>query len=120
MRELLQSYVILSCFIISMVPAQNPSQLFQQALLKENGEGNLKAAIKIYEQIVADDNSGRELRAKALLHMGRCWEKMGKAEARNAYERLVNEFKDQQDVAGEAQIRLIALEKQNEPKVSQR
>ena len=74
--------------------SQTPSQLFQQALLKENGEGDLKAAVALYEKIVEDATAERGLRAKAQLHIARCWEKMGKKEALKAYQKVIQDFSD--------------------------
>jgi Tol biopolymer transport system component len=47
--------------------------------------------------------------ARALLHLGECHEKLGSAEARRAYERLVREFADQTEEAARARARLAAL-----------
>ena len=44
--------LILAVFITPLF-SQSPSQLYQQGLLKENGEGDLKAAVTIYQKIVA-------------------------------------------------------------------
>ena len=70
--------VFLALVLFSFSFAQTSSQFFQQALLKENGEGDLKAAVEIYQKIVNDATADRSMRAKALLHIGLCWEKMGK------------------------------------------
>ena len=35
---------------------QTSSKLFEKGLLKEKGEGDLKGALTIYEEIVKDDN----------------------------------------------------------------
>ena len=99
-------------FIIfsSLCYSQTPSQLFQQALIKENGEGDLKAAVAIYEKIVGDETADRSLRANAQLHIGICWEKMDKDEARKAYKQVIQKFADQQEMVTEARIRLIKLD----------
>lgn len=57
----------------SLTLTQTPSQLFHQGLLKENGEGDLKAAVAIYEKVVGEATAERSLRARALLHIGMCW-----------------------------------------------
>ena len=61
--------VILMVGLPSFTFSQTPSQLFQQGLLKENGEGDIKAAVAIYEKIVGDATADRSLRSKALLHI---------------------------------------------------
>jgi len=96
--------------LATQLPAQSPSQLFQQALLKENGEGDLAAAVAIYEKIVADGSAERALRAKAQLHVGICWEKMGKSEAIMAYKKVVNGYADFTDQVRAAQEALVRLE----------
>ena len=90
--------------------AQTPTQLFQQALLKENGEGDLKTAIEIYEKIVKDKIADREIQAKAQLHIGMCWEKMGKNEAVTAYQKVITEYSDQKEVLQLATERLKQME----------
>ena len=105
-------FVLISFSIFSAISisAQTPSQLFQQALLKENGEGNLKAAVSIYEKIVENTSAERSLRAKAQLHIGICWEKMGKQEAVNAYKIVMEQFNDQSSIVQEARERLDKLD----------
>jgi hypothetical protein len=63
----------MSCRLLFFCFANPTSQLFQQALLKENGEGDLQAAVALYEKIVGDATVERELQAKAQLHIGICW-----------------------------------------------
>jgi Tol biopolymer transport system component len=102
--------VILMLGLSSLSFAQTPSQLFQQGLLKENGEGDLKAAVAIYEKIVDNATAERSLRAQSLLHIGLCWEKLGKEEAQKAYQRIIQEFAEQYQLVAEARTRLAALE----------
>ena len=110
----LRIYICLLVILIVGFPVltfpQAPAQLFQQGLLKENGEGDLKTAVAIYEKIVGDATAERSLRAKALLHIGMCWEKLGKDEAQKAYQRVIQEFADRHEMVAEARTRLAALE----------
>lgn len=62
--------------------SQLPEKLFQQGLVKEEGEGELQEAIELYNQVVDDESADRALRAKALLHVGICYEKLGQEEAK--------------------------------------
>jgi Tol biopolymer transport system component len=89
--------------------AQSGNDLFQKALLMERTEGNLQEAIKLYQQIVEKFAADRKLAAQALLQMGRCYETLGQAEARKAYERIAREFADQVEQAEVARTRLAAL-----------
>ena len=114
----LKRYVGLAGIIMVGLPfvtfAQTPSQLFQQGVLQENGAGDLQAAVAIYEKIVADDTADRPVRAKALLHIGRCYQKLGKRDAQKAYQRIIEEFADQFEVVAEARERLAALHPDSE------
>ncbi len=77
------------------IQAQNAEKLFQKGMIQEEGEGNLTNAIEIYNSLVNDMNADRALRAKALLHMGICYEKLGNQKARRAYQTLTLEYADQ-------------------------
>jgi len=112
------SFALLPLLFCSICLAQTPSQLFQQALLKENGEGDLKGAVEIYQKIVDNTAADRPLRAKALLHIGLCWEKMGKETAEQTYQRLIQEFSDQSDAVNEARNRLANLKSNHTEKPS--
>ncbi|MBE3085802.1 MAG: hypothetical protein IMZ64_06250, partial [Bacteroidetes bacterium] len=78
-------YIILATFLAvgSIIPsmAQTPEQLYQKGLGKEEGEGALQDAINFYNQIADNSNADKSLQAKALLHIGMCYEKLGNKEA---------------------------------------
>jgi hypothetical protein len=48
----------------------------------------------------------RKTAAEALVHMGQCYEKLGDAESRKAYERVLREYGDQKEAAMVARARL--------------
>lgn len=75
--------------------AQSGYDLFQKGLVQERTEGDLDEAIRLYKQIVADHKDDRALVAKTLIQMGGCYEKLGRAEAQKAYQRVIQEFADQ-------------------------
>lgn len=91
----------------TLAVAQNtrdPQLLFKAAQHTEEVQGDLKAAIAQYQQVVATGN--RALAAQALLRIAACYEKLGNAEARTVYERVVREYADQTGSAAVAQARL--------------
>jgi Tol biopolymer transport system component len=90
--------------------AQSGYDLFQKGLVKERAEGDLKAAIEIYQRIVKEFPNNRELAAKALVEMGNCYEKLGKSEALKAYQRVLHDYADQRAEANQARARLAALD----------
>ncbi|MDH3456486.1 MAG: tetratricopeptide repeat protein [Gemmatimonadota bacterium] len=91
--------------------AQTGHDLFQQALVKERADGDLRGAIAIYERIAQEFAADRALAAKALVQTGRCHEKLGNEDAQRAYWRVVQEYPDQTDMAQEARMRLSALQR---------
>jgi len=110
--------VVAACalaFVAPPAPGQKNAQqetLLQRAIQKETVDGDLAAAIKLYKEIVANAGANRAVAARALVRMGRCYEKLGDAqarEARKAYEQVVREFSDQAELAAEARTRLAAL-----------
>jgi Tol biopolymer transport system component len=88
---------------------QTAEQLYQSALYKEEIEGELDAAIKIYETVIRQYPENRPVAAKSLLHSGICKERLGMKEAQKAYERIVKDYTDQSDIVAQAKVRLAVL-----------
>jgi len=89
--------------------AQSPEQIYQKGLMKEEGEGALQDAISLYSQVTDNTGADQSIRAKALLHIGMCYEKLGTQEAVKAYQRLVNNFPTQKNEVAIAKKRLNRL-----------
>ena len=89
--------------------SQSPEQIYQKGLMKEEGEGALQAAIDLYDQIADNSSTDKSLQAKALLHIGMCYEKLGNQEAVKAYQRLVNNFPGQKSEVAIARERLSSF-----------
>jgi len=89
--------------------AQTAEELFQKGVQLEEVKGELEKAIESFKTVVEKFPANKPLAAKALLHLGKCYEKLGNTEARMAYERIVKEFADQREVATEARARLKTL-----------
>jgi outer membrane protein assembly factor BamD (BamD/ComL family) len=87
--------------------AQNLEADLQRAIQKETVSGDLKAAIEDYRKIADRAGANKTLAAQALLHMAECHQKLGDAEARAIYERIVRDFGDQKDVAALATARIL-------------
>jgi WD40 repeat protein len=86
----------------------SPEARLRAAMDKETVDGNLKAAIDGYKQVISQRGTSREVVAQALLRLGMAYEKQGDAEARKSYERLVREFGDQPVVVQQAWARMAA------------
>ncbi|MFQ6094297.1 MAG: tetratricopeptide repeat protein, partial [bacterium] len=103
--------VVAFAFILLSVgyAQQSAEQLFQSGLYKEEVEGELDTAIKIYETIINEYPENRPVASKALLHIGLCYEKLGRSEAQKAYNRVLQEYADQPEAVAQARARLTAL-----------
>src|SRR6516165_2775810 len=87
----------------------------EAGIAKEEVDGDLKSAMEIYQKIAADSSAPRDVRAKALLHIGGCYEKLGK-QARQVYEQVVRDYADQ-PAASQARTRLASLKQQEHPAI---
>jgi Tol biopolymer transport system component len=90
---------------------QTAEQLYRSGIYKEEVEGELEKAIEIYEQILADFPENQAVSAKALYHIGLCYEKLGNQEAQKAYQRLIEEYPGQTKEVTLAKERLASLTK---------
>src|SRR5678815_3449187 len=105
-RTLFLATMFAAVWLVSAALAETGNELFQKALVKERSEGNLKEAIKLYQQVVEKYGKDRALAAKALVAIAESQEKLGQAEARKTYERIVREYADQKESVTVARARL--------------
>jgi Tol biopolymer transport system component len=98
---------------IAQSGSSTPGIMLQSGIEKEDVDGDLKGAMSIYEKIAADASAPREVRAKALLRLAGCDEKLGK-QAKQLYEQIVREYADQ-PAATQARTRLAAIRQQEHP-----
>src|SRR5690242_19247218 len=94
--------------------AQNEAERQLKAAMNADlVNGDLKAAIKQYGEIAAKYRSDRGVTAMALVHMAECYQKMGDAESRKIFERVVREYGDQKEAVTLARVRLGGTAAQN-------
>ncbi len=85
--------------------AQESAEVALRAAMEtETVEGDLKGAIEQYRKIA--EGSDRAIAAKALIRMAESYEKLGDAESRKIYERVVQDYSDQKEAVAVAQARL--------------
>lgn len=89
--------------------AQTGHDLFQQALVKEQADGDLRGAIDLYERIARDFADDAALAARALIQMGQCYERLGSQEAQRAYRQVLDRYPNEVESAAQARARLAAL-----------
>ena len=83
--------------------AKSVSVLLQEGLYAEEVEGNLDAAIKIYEQIITDKSAQRSNVAQALYRQGMCYyKKRDEQQARTVLSKLVADYGDYTDLVEKA------------------
>ncbi len=105
------SLILALSFVAAQQADEPPAVMLERAIQIETVDGDLSAAIDLYERVEAESASSRAVVARALLHLGGCYEKLGKDEARKAYERLVRDYADQPEQVKLARARLAALGK---------
>lgn len=91
--------VLLLALSAGTVHAKSAAELLREGLYAEEVEGNLDAAIGIYQQIVLDPTAPKNLAAQALYHQGMCFmKKRDEAQAREVFQKLVREYPDQTEI----------------------
>lgn len=73
---------------------------YERAFHKETGDRDPAAALALYEQILADAESDREVAARTLLRMGFCFSKLGQTDqAIDAWKGVLIDYEDQTEAA---------------------
>ena len=88
---------------------ENVDLLFQSGLYAEEVQGNLQKALTSYQTIVRLYSDNRPIAAKAWLHIGFCYEKLGQDKAREAYQKILSDYPDQREIAARARARLSKI-----------
>ena len=88
---------------------QTAGELLQKALWMEEAQGDIAKAIEIYTEILKRFPDERKVAAKAQLHIGLCYAKLGLREAQDAFEKVVDEYPDQRDEVKIARQQLMRL-----------
>ena len=103
--------IVIVLVALLMLPAVTYTQgsgeiALRLAMETETVKGDLRAAIEQYKAIAAGPD--RALATKALLRMAECYQKLGDAEGRATYERVIRDYADQREAVVEARARLSA------------
>ena len=86
------------------------NQLFEKALYAEEMKGDLVEAVKLYQQVLKENPGNRQASARALLHIGMCYEKLGSEQARQAYRDVISKYSEQAKEVSMARERITRLE----------
>jgi Tol biopolymer transport system component/TolA-binding protein len=110
MSILLESAAILLLTAGISNAQENAGPLFEKALYAEEMKGDLAEAVTIYQQILKENPGNRQVSARALLHIGMCYEKLGSEQARLAYQDVISKYSDQSLEVSMARERITHLE----------
>lgn len=107
-----QCVAALMLALVWIAPAygqQTAEELYQAGLYQEEVQGNLESAIDVYRQILESFSDNRTIGAKALLHIGLCYEKLGLREAQQAYQGVIANYPEAAQEVAVARQRLASL-----------
>lgn len=96
-------------FVSSGFIQERAEQLYQSAIYKEEVEGNLQEAIDLYKKILVKFPENREISAKAQLHIGLCYEKLGLKRAEEAFQNVVDNYPEQIETVKVAKEKLATI-----------
>jgi len=97
-------------FVFGNLPSQeSAAEQFEKALYYEDVQGDLQKAIGLYEQVLKQFPENSAVAGKAQLHIGLCYERLGKTEAIKAYELVLEKYAGQKELVAVARSRLAAL-----------
>src|SRR5215831_18034580 len=92
--------------IMAMGATLSEDARLESAVYREVVIGDLKGAIEQYNTVLETSKS-RAISARALFHMGQCFDKEGrKTEAQAVYIRLISQFADQAEYSARATVKL--------------
>ena len=94
---------------LSATGQQSAEQMYKSGLYEEEVGGDLQKAIGIYQDLLKRFPANREVAAKAQLHIGLCYEKLGTAEAEKAFQKVIDNYPEQSDAVREAREKLSLL-----------
>ena len=99
-------------FIFIAFGFQNSSEhkvIFEKAKFTMETKGDLKGAIKLFEEIIEKYPDEREYAAKSQLYIGLCYEKLGLKQAQRAFQKVVQKYPEQTEIVEMAKEKLANL-----------
>ncbi|MCG6957215.1 MAG: tetratricopeptide repeat protein [Gemmatimonadetes bacterium] len=94
-----------------LLAQQSAEELYQAALYQEEVQGDLQRAIDQFGRILVQFRDNRAVGARAQLHIGLCYEKLGQQEAQQAYRRVIADFPEHAAEVAVARERLAGIER---------
>lgn len=107
--------VALAVAAFALADDPTPEDLFHEGWYKETGQKDLEGAIAAYEKVVSRAKEAEAYAARAQFQIGVCLEKMGRAaEARKAFQKVVDGWPAQKEWADKAKERLAGAREEEE------
>lgn len=88
---------------------QSVEELYESAVFEKESEGNLEAAIKLFQEVISRFPDKREMAARAQLQIGLCYEKLGLEEAQKAFKKVIDNYPEQVEAVKLAMQKLAML-----------
>jgi Tol biopolymer transport system component len=101
--------IILLAPLMVRAGASDAKLSYEKGLVLEEASGKLEEAIALFRKVAADASAGQGLQAQAQLHVGICYEKLARKEARAAYQTVVDKYPDQRETVRAAREHLARL-----------
>jgi len=103
--------VTLLALALSAAAQQSAEGLYKSGLYEEEVGGDLQKAIAVYQDLLKRFPESREVAAKAQLHIGLCYEKLGTAEAEKAFQKVVSDYPERTEEVRTARQKLSLIAK---------
>jgi Tol biopolymer transport system component len=98
--------VVLALTVSLDAQAKRPEVQLEEALNKERISGDIEAAIALLKPLA--EHTRPDIAARALVALGRLYDRRGEVQARAAFERVVRQYPNQAEAAKEARAWLAA------------
>ncbi len=112
MNSLRVIIVVLALALVGAASAyaqETAEEIYQAGLYQEEVQGDLERAIAMYGRILDEFPESRAVGAKAQLHIGLCYEKLGVRRAQQAYQRVIDDYPEHRNEVAVARARLADL-----------
>lgn len=110
LKKITMVFLLAAAVLTFAALAKQVTVTLQEGLYAEEVEGNLDAAIKIYEQIINDGSAQRSQVAQALYRQGMCYlKKQQEQQARIVFSKLVADYSDQTNIVNKVKPLLDEL-----------
>ncbi len=114
-RVLLIVFLGMSLSIVGISQkTEDPGVMLRSAIEKEEVDGDLQGAIKLYGQIIAKYSGISAVAAQAQLRIGLCYEKLGSKtiqQAQEAFQKVIDNYPAQKEEIAMAKERISVLSK---------